>query len=817
MKFSTKPIFIAIIFLFAVCISTVFSGTQLASQASNQPDPTPQPLSEIMHLIAEPSDWTVVRLYFNDREHLAQVSGMLDIWEVQKEKGYVIAAVSPEQYQWLQVSGYRLETDPEKTAQIQAPPEPLDPRYYYFNDFNTNPNGLYVVDFLNDTNTTYPELTELIDIGDAWLVGQAGEYARDIWVLRITNEDPTYGEIADKPVFFLFANIHAREVATPELAIRYIKYLTSGYNGEGGYNIDPDATWLVNHNVLYVLVMQNPDGHWVNEQNYTENRRKNMDNDDGCVDNDAFGVDLNRNSSFLWGCCGGSSADPCSETYRGPLAGSEPETQAFQNFFASVVADQNGPNGDDEIPPAAPPTTPGIFISLHSYSDLVLWPWGFDNYGDSPNFAELQTIGRKFADYNNYSPPGTIWYDVDGATDDWAYGKFGIASFTFEVGPQYGSCGGFFPAYECIDGTSGYPENFWAENKPAFIYAHKIARTPYMTAYGPDAYDISATPDEVSRGEPLQLSAIIQDQRYGSDLLAPISGAEYFIDAPGVDGTGIPLSPLDGSWGELIEEVTAILDTSDLIAGQHYILVHGKNDAGDWGPFSSVFVTVLVPDYWAVLSPESDAQQADPGQVVTYTLQVENYGVYSDTYTISTDSLWEATAPISIGPLANGESVNFDVSVTIPLTATNAESDTATVAITSQGDPSVSDSINLTTTANLYALELADVDALVASQPGESVTFMVSITNAGNAIDIYDLSASSDWLVSLPETTGPLAPGESASVEVFVFVPVNVNLGDINATTVTVTSQSDQQVTGLVVLTTSYQGLLFYLPLSFKS
>ena len=68
---------------------------------------------------------------------------------------------------------------------------------------------------------------ELIDIGDAWQASHGG-YHRDMWVLRITNEDAAYGDIADKPVFFLIANIHAREVATPELAIRYIKYLTSG-------------------------------------------------------------------------------------------------------------------------------------------------------------------------------------------------------------------------------------------------------------------------------------------------------------------------------------------------------------------------------------------------------------------------------------------------------------------------------------------------------------------------------------------------------------------------------------------------------------
>jgi carboxypeptidase T len=531
----------------------------------------------------------VVRLYYTDRAHLDAVAGELDIWEVHSDEGYVVAAVQPATYQWLQGLGYRLEIDAEKTALlgIQAP---LDPRFYYFDDYYSNSNGLYIVNFLQDTNTAYPNLTELYDIGNAWAADNGG-YHRDMWVLRITNEDPAYGPIEDKPVFYLFANIHAREVATPELAIRYIKYLTSGYDSQGGYDVDPDVTWLVNHNVAYVLVTQNPDGRVMDEQSTSAMWRKNVDSDDGCGDPSSWGVDLNRNHSFMWGCCGGSSGSPCSETYRGPERDSEPETIAFQEHFASVVLDQNGPNGDDEIPPAAPITTTGIFITLHSYSDLVLWPWGHTT-SQAPNAAGLQTIGRKFAYYNNFTPQQAYQlYATDGTTDDWTYGKFGIASYTFEVGPSGGSCGGFFPAYECMDGTAGYPQNFWAENKPAFLFAHKIARTPYITAYGPDTQDVAVAPDSVPQGTPVGLTANIADHRYGADPLQPIFGAEYFLDAPGDDGTGMAMSPSDGSWGGLSEDVEATVDTSALAPGKHSLRVHGLNDDGDWGPFTAVFVT----------------------------------------------------------------------------------------------------------------------------------------------------------------------------------------------------------------------------------
>ncbi len=389
--------------------------------------------------------------------------------------------------------------------------------------------------------------------------------------------------------------MHAREVAVPELAIRYIKYLLEGYDGEGGYGLDPDVTWLLDHNVAYVLVMQNPDGHWMNEQNTANDRRKNLNNTDGCIEPLAWGVDLNRNHSFLWGCCGGSSASPCLSTYRGSSAGSEPETQAFQAYFSTVVPDQNGPNGDNEIPPAAPDDTTGVFASLHAYGDLVLWPWYLPPNPDPPNAAQMETIGRKLAAFNGYDPSGDIWYTVDGATDDWTYGKFGIPSFTFEVGPSAGTCGGFFPAYGCIDGIDGTARNFWAENKLAFVYLHKIARSPYMTAYGPDTENVAAVPGAAAPGTLVSVTATISDQRYGTDPLQPIAGAEYFLDAPGQDGSGVPLSASDDDWGEESEDIEAVLDTTGLGPGRHYVLVHGQNEDGDWGPFSAVFVYVVDP------------------------------------------------------------------------------------------------------------------------------------------------------------------------------------------------------------------------------
>jgi carboxypeptidase T len=554
-----------------------------------------QPPTDIS-LGIDKSQELVVRLYYDSQPQLDDVAGQLDIWEVHplpglgSGSGYAIAAVNPAQKDWLEVLGYRVEIDTEKTAVVQSPIAVLDQRYFYFDSFNTNSMDRYMLDFIEATNIAYPALTELLDIGDAWLASNAG-YARDMWVLRISNEDPQYGDIASKPAFFLMANIHAREVTTPEMAIRYIKYLTDGYLGQGGYGIDPDVTWLVNHHVVYVLVSQNPDGHEINEVNTAAYWRKNVDNDDGCSDPNNWGVDLNRNSSFKWGCCGGSSGSPCSETYRGPSQASEPETVALQSFITQVFADWNGNNGDDQMV-SSPDNASGLFITLHSYADDILWPWGFAP-GTAPNDTQLRAIGRKLAEMTGVmNPTGGIGYLVDGSTDDWVYGKLGVAAFTYEIGPDNGSCGGFFPAYGCQDGTDGMPRNFWDEMKSSFIYANKISAMPYRIVYGPDAIGLSATPNDAPGGIPVNLSATILDQRYGSDTLQPVMAAEYFIDTPGEDDTGTPMAPNNGDWGETSEGAEAIINTSLLSEGQHYILVHGMSNDGFWGPFTAVFFNI---------------------------------------------------------------------------------------------------------------------------------------------------------------------------------------------------------------------------------
>lgn len=580
----------------------------------------------------------VVRLYFDSRDSLNVIASQYDVWEVHHDLGYAVVMLSPEDYQALLLS-YRMEIDEQKTLQVRYPLGiPSYPCYRTVEETYAAMQSL---------NTNYPALAELFDYGDSWdKLTPGGPAGYDLYALRITNENIT--PITAKPVFFLMAEIHAREYTTAETAMRLAEYILQNYG------VDPTITFFVDYNQIYIVPMTNPDGRKFAEAG--QSWRKNTDNDDGC--STTYGTDLNRNWSFKWGCCGGSSGNACAETYRGPARASEPETYALQYLITSVIPDQNGPNGDDELPPAAPNDTTGILITLHSYSRLVLWPWGFTSAA-APNSAGLQTIGVKFATYNYYTPQQSYsLYSTDGTTDDWSYGKLGIPSYTFEMGDYF------------FEPCSAFENTIWPNNRPALLYAWKIAKTPYMTAYGPDTLNAAVSPISVPQGAPAQLTATINDDDNGDQNIA---AAEYFVlplhsnTAPGDPGTGLAMNPADGAWNSKIENVVATVDTAALVPGDYIIALRGKDANNNWGPFAAVFLTVEP-------APEPDAidLQASAASIPIV------YGHAAVTATLTASS-----APVV------GRVVTFttDLGSINPLTATTNAQGRAFATLTAGGTP----------------------------------------------------------------------------------------------------------------------------------
>lgn len=269
---------------------------------------------------------------------------------------------------------------------------------------------------------------------------------RPILAVKISDE-PRVDDPAEPGVLF-FALTHAREHLTVEMALAIIRLFTDKYG------VDPEITNLVNTRELWVLPNVNPDGgeYDIAGDSYRFWRKNRRPNPDG-----TYGVDLNRNYAYRWGCCNGSSPIPGSETYRGPSAFSEPETRAVRDFVL-----------------AHPDITAAV--SFHTYGELILYPYGY-TYEDLPpdmdeeDYRTFVALADRMAQTNGYTPQqSSDLYITAGDAVDWLYGDRRIFAFTFEMYPRSPSPG-FYPPGGVIGEET-------ARNFAAVSYLAAVADNP---------------------------------------------------------------------------------------------------------------------------------------------------------------------------------------------------------------------------------------------------------------------------------------------------------------------------------------------------
>ncbi len=279
-------------------------------------------------------------------------------------------------------------------------------------------NPQTVEEKLKAINQAYPKLTRLEQIGKS-------NEGRPIWALLISTtpglRDPRNLE---KPSILFDGLHHAREVMTPEVVLDVAETTLKGLRRS------PRLRQVVDRWQIWVVPMINVDGSnivWTSDNMWRKNARA----DKG----DVHGVDINRNYSYLWDSCNGSSSSQNSEVYHGTSPGSEPETQALMGLA-------------DRIRPTAS-------LSYHSFSELVLYSLGCsEEIADDKNL--IIKIGQELAqrlptdDGRAFYTPGTPWqllYDVDGSSMDHMYGAYGTLAYTFEVNTE------FQPSYDLREPT----------------------------------------------------------------------------------------------------------------------------------------------------------------------------------------------------------------------------------------------------------------------------------------------------------------------------------------------------------------------------
>lgn len=186
-------------------------------------------------------------------------------------------------------------------------------------------------------------------------------------------------------------SMHAREWGGADACIAFLVNLINAYRANaaltyGGKTFTAAQVQTILQNVdLFVFPDVNPDGK-VYSQTVDMWWRKNR-NPNAAVDPAHPGVDLNRNFDFLWRSGIGTSALPAHETYKGSAPFSEPETCNVRYLFDTF----------DSI---------RYYVDIHSYSGLILYPWGDDdnqNLHTDQNFQNPAYDGRRGTSGNGYA------------------------------------------------------------------------------------------------------------------------------------------------------------------------------------------------------------------------------------------------------------------------------------------------------------------------------------------------------------------------------------------------------------------------------
>jgi len=322
-------------------------------------------------------------------------------------------------------------------------------------------NYTEVINTLVYLNDTYPNIVDVFTIGKSW-------QNRDIHCVRLTNENITH----PKPKVFFVGYHHARELISSELPLYFAVEAATNYGKKA------TITQMIDNSQIYIVVALNVDGFEAVQAN--EWQRKNVhpfdEDGDGLVDEDppddedrdghiealwerngsvwSFirwegidddgdgllnedwigGVDPNRNYGYAWNASTQSgSTNPQSETYKGPIPFSEPETQAMRDL--ALQHDFK------------------YAISFHSGIELIIYPWG---YTDTLTLDDslFREIGGNLSSAVNvpYGQSGGGLYTASGLWDDWMYGNRSALAFTCEI---YGNN----DAWQYEPGP--YPDSWW--------------------------------------------------------------------------------------------------------------------------------------------------------------------------------------------------------------------------------------------------------------------------------------------------------------------------------------------------------------------
>jgi uncharacterized membrane protein len=236
-------------------------------------------------------------------------------------------------------------------------------------------------------------------------------------------------------------------------------------------------------------------------------------------------------------------------------------------------------------------------------------------------------------------------------------------------------------------------------------------------------------------------------------------------------------------------------------------------------PSATAYLTSTTIFYSSVVQVQPEAQTADPGSTVTYTVRLTNTGETTDTFDLN---LGTHTWPIGLGltqaTLGISQSVSFALSVSIPSNVIGGSSEAVQLDSVSHGNGSIASALFTTTAAVLYGLDLQPALMTQTVKAGHALTYTLRVTNTSNVTSAVSLAnGASVWpLTMVPSSIPALPPCIGLDVTVVVQVPL-ITPVLLDTTSITATLQAGPLPQAVAYLVTQAEVYRLYLPRITKS
>ena len=364
--------------------------------------------------------------------------------------------------------------------------------------------------------TTYPAICQLI------VLPEQSHEGRTIRAIKIAA-----ASAGDRRGILFIGGVHAREIVNPDLLVSFALKLLQAYTANTDLTFGPTTypattvQLLVNRLDIVICPLANPDGRvYVQSPTGDAFWRKNRSPNPG---QPCRGVDINRNYDFLWSSGIGTSANSCTDIFKGPSAFSEPETRNV-----CFLLD-------------AHPNTMAI-MDVHSYSQLVLYPWGDDNNqttDPSMNFRNPAFDGLRGTPgdslYREYIRQADAdWFATTGTRVRDAIAGVRGRSYTVQQGvllyPTSGTSNDYAYSRHLVDATKrkvfAYVLETGLEFQPPFAEALNIISE---VSAGLVEFCLAAlcAVDEIVQGTALAAQRDAMRQFRDTDLVATAAGKRY--------------------------------------------------------------------------------------------------------------------------------------------------------------------------------------------------------------------------------------------------------------------------------------------------